>query len=492
MKGGRTSLRERCARLRSLASLGATARRGQTIIFLVMLVVILAFVVLWNFDVHKILFVKAKSQNAGDAAAVAAARWQGITLNLIGNLNVAQAVAISDMLALDPLTNNFPAARAIAELEARLCLVGPMVGLIASQQAAKNNGVHENRDFTQRLREHARDVRRNYDDPDNGYRPPYVNGSGGQSCWQDYADMLDVAWQQGVVAGPENTRRYSDYIHYNHWLLEPDFYRAIATDNWCWFLHNAMRLLEDYDDHDDWDPLPRLRETSPINSEVFSLELNKYRRLESIPQLRTPGDLDDLVDELEDFAGQRIEDETAYVTADWYCYRLSSWLPWEQTLPTNFPFAGPIKAHYNYTGADAAARVEIDADRLTPGSETAAVTWTAAAKPLGYLDGMVPPNQYGLVLPAFHEVRLIPVDSARLSEAGYYDVAWRNHIEKHLPEYVDEGRGKLRVGCWYCRQLMKWETDAWRKGGLRWLSKYDFLCDQPGSGGSTGGTKRGH
>ena len=40
-------------------------RSGQTMIFMVMILVILAFVVLWNLDLHKILFVKFLCQNAG-------------------------------------------------------------------------------------------------------------------------------------------------------------------------------------------------------------------------------------------------------------------------------------------------------------------------------------------------------------------------------------------------------------------------------------------
>ena len=63
-------------------------RAGQAIIFLMMVLVILFFVVLWNFDLHKYLHVKTVSQNGGDAAALAAGRWQGITLNLIGDLNI--------------------------------------------------------------------------------------------------------------------------------------------------------------------------------------------------------------------------------------------------------------------------------------------------------------------------------------------------------------------------------------------------------------------
>ena len=63
-------------------------------IFIVMVVVILSFVVLWNIDLHKVIYVKSLSQNAGDSAALAGARWQAITLNLIGDLNVMQAVAL--------------------------------------------------------------------------------------------------------------------------------------------------------------------------------------------------------------------------------------------------------------------------------------------------------------------------------------------------------------------------------------------------------------
>ena len=61
-------------------------KSGQTMLFLIMLMLIMAFIVMWNFDLHKALTVKQREQNAGDAAALAAARWQGISLNLIGDL----------------------------------------------------------------------------------------------------------------------------------------------------------------------------------------------------------------------------------------------------------------------------------------------------------------------------------------------------------------------------------------------------------------------
>jgi len=60
-------------------------------IFMIMALLILAVVIVWVFDVHTVLHIKARTQNAGDAAALAAARWQGVSLNLIGDLNILQA-----------------------------------------------------------------------------------------------------------------------------------------------------------------------------------------------------------------------------------------------------------------------------------------------------------------------------------------------------------------------------------------------------------------
>ena len=61
-------------------------RRGQTIVFLLMALTILMFALLWNIDLHRLVAGKSHAQNAGDSAALAAARWQGESLNLIGEL----------------------------------------------------------------------------------------------------------------------------------------------------------------------------------------------------------------------------------------------------------------------------------------------------------------------------------------------------------------------------------------------------------------------
>src|SRR5690606_36945748 len=101
-----------------------------------------------------ILYLKTRAQNAGDAAALAAARWQGATLNLIGDLAILQAAALSG--------GDTNAAERISGVQARLCFAGPLIGLLAAQQAAKHNRLYVHPDYTAELDDHARRVTEYY------------------------------------------------------------------------------------------------------------------------------------------------------------------------------------------------------------------------------------------------------------------------------------------------------------------------------------------
>ena len=471
---------------------GQHARRGQTMIFMVMILVILAFVALWNFDLHKILFVKSVSRNAGDAAALAAARWQGTALNLIGNLNVLQAVAITD--ALTRGDTNFVDARAIADLQARLAYVGPLIGFAAAQQAAKQNGIYVNANFSSDISDHASLVRTEY--AMRYTDPPYVNTPSPPTCWNDYADMLDTLGGQGIAAEAENARFYSDYASHDHYLLNPDFYDAVATRSWCWFYSNAMSLLQSYRSWRNWPPLPMIDETTPENSEIFGLGLRRDSQLADLPYFTGSGGLlpDEMITAMQDAGGSNPGASLATVSADWFCYRETVWAPWTDLIPPGFPFASTVRPEFNYAGADAAIRIEATMQRLTPGQSEDSIAWTAAAKPFGYLEGPQPPNRYGIVLPAFHEVRLIPVDTSSAPAAGSHP-GWTTHIYEHLPEYMQLGVEKLHGDCWYCLQLQTWEDAPFRQSGIDWLSENSEQCTQTGgSGGSdgSGGSRRGH
>ena len=196
-------------------------------IFMIIALLILAVVIVWVFDVHTVLQLKARTQNAGDAAALAAARWQGISLNLIGDMNILQALALS--------RGDTNAAAQITDMQARLCFVGPLVGLLASQQAAKNNHAYVNPDYTAQLMAHAASVS-SYANDAHLFPEPYAN------AWPKYSGMLSNIAAQGVAAGPDNTRYFTDSTD-SHWLLSRNFYEAVAGLDWCWFYWHGQATL---------------------------------------------------------------------------------------------------------------------------------------------------------------------------------------------------------------------------------------------------------
>lgn len=470
--------------------------RGQVILFLIMAVTILSFVLLWNIDLHRLISLKTRSQHGGDAAALAAARWQATTLNLIGELNLMQALALA--------AGDEEASAMIPRIQARLSFSGPMAGLVAAQVAAKNNRLYEVSDFSEMIGEHAQTVRSIYTEQmgENMLFPEPYPGA-----WQDYAAMLETAAGHGIAAAPDNARFLTDRIGGRHTLYQQSFYDAVAGRNWCWFFNNAMRLLEEYNDFNWWPDLPAIQPTVSHNSEIFSLGLRPLTaRLSSFT----------VVESLEEAAaGQEIpldgldQLEPEHDWATWYCYDDGDWGEWSQMSVTGsepFPLTGPVRPQFDYQGADAVVRVLSETDRFfaDPGQPdaTRAINWTAAAKPFGWLENDLRPNAYGLVLPAFRQVRLIPVDASSAPEGGAFDLGWRRHVEEHLPLYIQFGPQDL-PGCWYCIQLRTWENPEFRQQGLAWLELFSHRClqpDRPGGGGGggggggtrSGGRRRGH
>jgi hypothetical protein len=457
-----------------------------------LVLVILFFVVLWNFDLRKTLHVKMVSQNGGDSAALMAARWQGITLNLVGDLNIMRALAIS--------VGDMTTESSVSNLQARLAFVGPMIGFMGAQQAAKNNGVFQNDEFTRAIRDHAAVVRIEYPTvtaPDGTmlFPEPY------EGAWQEYADMLELVANNGVAVAPENAHFYSDYAS-GHMLLGTAFYDAVQGRNWCWFYHSAMDLLETYTDYMWWAPLPPVEHVAPVNSEIYGVGLAKhFTSLDSLVERET-------LDEAAESHGLDTSfSPTALATnATWYCYA-SNWRQWDAISPNAefpFPATGPVRPQYDYSGADAGTRIEASMALLTPGVQGATVsntlTWTSAAKPFGYLGEDLPPHSFGLILPAFHDVRLIALDLSSIGAGGGFELCWRHHIGTYLPAYMDSGPSAC-TACRYCDALHTWEDPAFRNEGLAWLAANTAACIAPpggpcgpggGGGGGRGGSRRGH
>lgn len=466
-------------------------KSGQTLIFMALVVVMVAFAALFYFDVHKILHVKGVSRNAGDAAALAGARWQAISLNMVGSLNVAGAMAITDDLSAGRADS--PEAELIADLQRRIAFSGPMFGFVASQQAAKNNGLFNQEEFARDLRSHAHLVRNEYH---LLYSQPFTPSGTFGTAWEEVAGMLDLMADHGVAVHAP-WQYYRNYSHMDHLLLDPAFYDAIAGRSWCWFFYNAFDELQNYNHWTDWDDLPLIVEQQPVNAEIYSLQLRRVRVRDRIPVLPSGDDwqstLENLRDALENFEAR---DEAAYgdFDADWAFYN-DRWGSWSANIPDNFPWDGEIRSQYDYAGADAAVAVRATTDRHTDFQGADTVNWSAGAKPFGSLEGNARPNTYGLVLPAYTDVRLVPIDATMTGGGGQLRPGWLEFIMVYLPMYIEYGPGVLPNGNWYANQLRAWEIGEFRRAGVDWLLENSDSCHIPppgGGGGGDGGTYRGH
>jgi len=468
-------------------------KSGQTLIFMAMVVVMIAFAALFYFDVHKTLHVKGISRNAGDAAALAGARWQAISLNVIGSLNVAQALA-----HMDSLSAGVPPGAdsdAIAELQRRLAFSGPLFGFLTAQQAAKNNGIFNQEDFRRSLLAHIDIIENEYarfmPEP-FAPTPPFLNG------WLEYADMLSLLAEHGIAVNAA-WNYFAGYSHQNHLLLTPAFYDAIAGRSWCWFYHNAYDELREYDSWRDWDSLPPIRRDPPINSEVFGLDTRRLRVVDNVPLLPPENTWSATMASLRAHVERVETDNPDLLTeyeANWSFYS-GRWASWTQHIPADFPWDGGIRPEYDYGGADAAVQILAETRRHSGFRGGDQIQWSAGAKPFGTLEGPegpVPASRYGLILPAFTDVRLTPIDATLSAAGGELRPGWLEFIMIYLPRYMEDGPSALPMGNWYANQLLTWEYRAFRETGVRWLLYNHPRCDQPGPGGpgSSGGTFHGH
>lgn len=486
-------------------------RQGQVLLVVLFSVMVLVFAVLWLADIHHLVRAKDKTQNAGDAAALEAARWQGIGLNLEGEFNLLAAVAtaMGDHATVETITNT----------QARVQFAVPMTGAYAAQQAAKLNGAPDNESFARFVRDCTASVRHEYGaivGESFALTPPW------DGAWKEYAEMLEALAGTGVPAGIDNALFYFE-AGGNHLLLQSAFYRAVLGRDWCWFYRNGMGLLEDYTDYRWWPGLPGATDRAPSGCEFLGLGLRptplRIRQFLSLPDLDGVLDAEDLPDtetlvETNDLRARReagaavgyeylIDEEIRNPVCSFLAYEPYRWAAWDVMTDPAFPVDGNLKPEYDYWGADAAIRVENSVDRLTDRADGSAadediMVWTAAAKPFGYIQTeegrRVPPTFLPIVLPVFTDVRLIPYDACSTRGDGSFNLKWIKHCREHLPLYMDRGPSACAAGCRYCNALRRWEPQDFRENGIRWLVKNNWKCTiLPGPGpGSSGGSRHAH
>ena len=474
------------------------AKPGQVALYLVLVLVAITVLVIMNVGVYLSVATKNRAMNAGDAAALAAARRQGELLNEIGQLNIDHLNAALDVTNESLLADGRAKCDALAMQQARLCFLGPLDGIRAGNDVAQANGATtEIEGLRELLKEHVAEVRMVYATTTDAYPEPW------EGAWTEYATAFETAISDTLYAGPDNI----DFVDAatGHLLLKREFYDAIAGRNWCWFRFNAPGLLDSYSSYRDWSPLrddsdeaARLRRCQ--NCEVYSLHL----------EARAGNVVDLLGEELvcrltgktpEDIARSLLVTDAAQV---WYFYDTESdgdgWRTWWEMDPNGewrFPVVGPVKGEYDVRGAAAVCRVTREVPNVLGSGEDRVVRWSAAAKPFGTVENedgatdVVTANK-GFVTPAFDAVRLVPIDAVGGRDLATADVEWMRHVRNDLPVYLERGPGALS-GCYYCQQLVAWERPSLREQGSQWLKYNSSSCIRATGGGSArGGTPHGH
>jgi hypothetical protein len=476
-------------------------KRGQVAIYLLLVLVAIFLIALLNVDTFDFVRGKNRVQNAGDAAALAAARKQGRLLNEIGKLNVAHIIAA--------VKNDVEECDAIVMDQRRLALVGPVEALRLANRAAKKNGMKVRDEFAEILREHVKSIRLVYMGGTNEEGEPYPESYPG--AWGEYAAAIEDVVGDGLACGPDNVEFYG--AQGGHYLLMRDFYSAIAAENWCWFLWNAEGLLNSYSSFTDWVPLPMRDEESMENSEMFNLHVKAWKGA-----LTDRLSFSDIQHICRVYGGVEISEgdlEDSFVVTDaeqtWFLFEGpgqngggANWGRWfnglslagEEEGGYEFPIVGEIKPEYNVRGCAAICRCVKDVDAVAVDG-VSSVTWSAGAKPFGTVvnfDGEidVATALNSFVVPCFNHVRLVPVDAVGGEDLATADYGWVTHIRHHLGPYLELGPRNAK-GCFYCLQLQSWELQSFREKGKRWLKYYSDTCIRgSGGGGSHGGTSHGH
>jgi len=476
-----------------------TQQSGQIALVLAFMLLGLVFLMLVSVDTFLASHRKNRLQNAGDAAALAAARWQGITLNAIGALNLAKIEAMC--AAGDPDSNKVQHKAAketctrITALQQRLVFAGPLMGLYAAQRAVVKNGIEEA-------------------DPDmEALVAECITRAGmipSTTLWEnkalDYATMLRGAAADGLYAGVDNAQYFNFAISANHPLYDKAFYAAVDGSDWCWFyLHYGMY---DFLKHfSGWGTIPEGCLCSPENSEFLGVDVTTiYGSLKDLAANWNEREVREALLELAernhctgvtDFALKQCK----VVTDDslpWVVYN-GEWHAWNrmhQSDEARLPILSDVKDKFNVQGAFAATRVYQYLNPLTPNVPSRRNVWTAAAKPFGSIEERTVTwnGEFPLVTPAFTDVRLVMLAAFSESRLGMADRQWVAHTRDHIepPSSV-----KHVDGCRYCAILKKWENPTFRMVGRKWLNENgDEQCRRPTPRGNCctpkGGTRLAH
>lgn len=463
-------------------------RRGQVAVYLVLVLVAIAVLMLMNVGAFLAVRAKNRAMNAGDAAALAAARVQGEILNEIGRLNLEHAVADE--------SGQYGKSLEIIREQKRLAFLGPFRALRAAQEAARANGAPRNAEMESILRQHVSHVRSAYAQTPELFPEPW------EGAWEEYASELSAAVSEGICAGPDNID-FADAVQCFP-LYSRSFYEMIFGEAWCKLVVANWTFLLNCDSHNM--PHPVYNENDAVvNCEICSLQLrlqplalaDEDERTRFRDALTRNGATFPPRDELVEDR-RPADDPSRY----YFVYDPVIWRDWREMDPDSefhFPLLGKVKPVFNVLGCASVFRVIETIPRLLTETTTTG-SWSAAAKPFGTIRAesgeaiVTDESAFGLVLPAYEETRLIPLSAAYVDgqDLATADKDWLDHIREHIPQYLADGVDALPV-CRFCGALTKWEDASYRAKIADWVKAHGQTCVR--SSGSVvyeGGTSYAH
>ena len=432
---------------------GRKGKSGQIALLLVMLLAGLVMLFALNVDIFTSSRSKIRQQNAADASALALARWQGATLNLIGELNLAHLAAVCH--------SNRNAIAGIVELQQRLAFIGPTVGFKAANDIAKENGIEVSQDMTLATRLVANFME------------------------EGYQRMLNVVLRDGIRAGVDNAALVRAGTVDPR--VDPDFYNAIRNRD---FRTLCVRYAGGAHQ------LPSIPEGAPDPDEILLSGGNACFGSVGIGW-ENGAMYANRIGTLADFARDcGLDEETVsapglrtnamlFVERNWCIYDDGEWrdLPAEFQF-SRFPWLRPLKDEYNISGGSATIRVEGSVALTSASAQTNDIAAQAAAKALGSSWGQkVTAISPPLVLPCFAQTRLVPFGPGA---AGRYGMSNINHVRSLLGLLGRNGGVSGYLGL-----LETFHSDAFRNAAEEWYSNHGHNdadgCHPP----SRGGTERG-
>ncbi|MBQ9787977.1 MAG: hypothetical protein IJW31_00045 [Lentisphaeria bacterium] len=258
---------------------------GQVLITGLIMVLILLLAIFIFFDVHNVIRAKIKVETAEQAAALAGARWQGESLNLVGEMNLlianemilASSVVVTPENVSDIREKAEARVKAINELQTRVCFLGPLIGFSAAQQAGKNNGMNPIIMYGGDVGEYLRTIDTNVSEEDSKY-PDKVNGF----FWKEpYMATLNTIAASGVAVRPSGNANGIENIT-PRFLADETLYRAVISASagrtvWChYWLRQLVKKPDDFFIGKSW-YMPDFRDIRHYfikQSEIYSIYAN--------------------------------------------------------------------------------------------------------------------------------------------------------------------------------------------------------------------------